>query len=137
IALSILALEESAKLELIHKKIMMSEPIREKEWKKITNDSEAHIKKLVKPVRDENSAMKLLGKESYEKLQKLSSRLGFGNMPSFDDVTSIDDSHFDYYRTLNKIKKDCIYLDWNVSDWFSFFYLPIKKQRAFANSRLI
>lgn len=116
---------------------MISEPIKEKEWKKITNDSEAHIKKLVKPVRDENNAMKLLGKDSYEKLQKFSSRLGFGNMPSFDDITSIDDSHFSYYRILNKIKQDCIYLDWNASDWFSFFYLPIKKQQAFANCRLI
>lgn len=137
IALSILALEESAKLELLHKKIMISEAIKEKEWKKITNDSEAHIKKLVRPVMEEHSSMKSIDKESYEKMQEIRSDLGLADIPSFDDLTSIDDSQFDYYRILNKIKQDCIYLDWNVSDWFSFFYLPIEKQQAYANSRLI
>lgn len=135
IALSILALEESTKLELIHKKMMTSEPIMEKEWRKISGSRDAHLNKLVTPVKDERDLWLSLGKETYEKMKKISNEL-VGELPDFDAISSSGDSDLSYYEMLNSIKKDCLYLDWNDNHWFSFFYLSEEKQKAFANFRL-
>ena len=136
IFLSILAMEESTKLELIHKRMMTSDPIKKKEWKSISSYPEAHLNKLVTPVRDEKDSLLSMGKETYEKMKKIGTDSGIGELPDFDEIDSSDNINLSYYKMLNSIKKDCLYLDWNDNHWFSFFYLPEDKQKAFAKFRL-
>lgn len=121
IALSVLAREESAKLERISQHITLSLGISKKEWSSMTQGF-VHEKKLVNPVKFAVKFAKWEGKKRFEKMERWGEKHGYGEMPaSYEDFMKVEEKHYERLRSLNEIKKECFYVDWKESCWKILF----------------
>ena len=120
IALSVLAREESAKLQLIDMHIISSSGISKGTWDYITRGY-VHERKLKDPLKFSVDYTKWQGKKLYKQVQKWGKNHGYEQSPvNYEDVMKIEDKHYARLVSLNAIKKDCFYLDWKDSSWKIF-----------------
>lgn len=136
IALSILALEESAKLELIQNHLIHNVGISKKEWDSVTSYG-SHSKKLKNPVREEVEAFKRVGKEIVDHVGEWNEYLFGFPTPSYEDYQSITEKHYEYFGKLNFVKQDCLYMKWDNSKWKTFSIFSENQQKALAFYRVV
>lgn len=120
IALSILAREESAKLQLIDMYISAGHGISKKQWDYLTRGY-VHERKLKDPVKFSVDFAKWQGEKRYKQVQKWGKNHGLGELPAdYDDFMKVGEKDYARLLSLNEIKKDCFYLDWRDSSWKIF-----------------
>lgn len=136
IALSILALEESAKLELIQIHLINKVGITKKEWESITGYG-SHSRKLKNPVRTQVEKHKIAGKEISDSIVAVNEYLYGFPTPSYEDYQSITENFYEYYSKLNFVKQDCLYMKWDKSQWKTFNVFLENQQKALALYRIV
>jgi len=119
IAISILAFEELPKLRLIETRLRESQPIKKQEWLSIVKGG-SHNLKLVKLFEDSRQQVISMGEEHHTRVQKLHEKLGDPSFPSYQKILTDSKKGAIRLRNLNKIKQDCLYLNWKNSEWLTF-----------------
>lgn len=118
ISLSILTLEELTKFRVIlihfHNKI----PITKEEWISLSKGG-SHATKLKKIYEDAMKQVIEMGEKHHKKVQELGKKLGQNKLSDFQKITK-DNPYVQKLPNLNNIKKDCIYLNWENTDWSTF-----------------
>lgn len=118
--LSILALEECAKLSLFSKKVYGGKGISHEEWKSLTKGG-SHSTKLTKPLKDSRDELSEKGEQAYEIVASRQKNIGsIINFPPLDKMLSAYEKEENLIENLNKIKKLCLYVDWKEGNWESF-----------------
>lgn len=119
IALSILAFEELTKLRLIETRLRSNQNIKKEEWTRMTKGG-SHTLKQVKILDDAMQEIVKMGKEHHKKVQELDKKLGHPIPPSIPELLQEYKKWKYQMKNLNKIKQDCLYLDWKNSGWSTF-----------------
>ena len=105
LALSVLAREESAKLELINMHIGTPFGISKREWDSVTKGF-VHENKLVNPVKFAQYYAKRVGKDMFEKVQEWGKNQGYEPASAnYEDFMSVTEEHLKRLASLNVIKK--------------------------------
>jgi AbiV family abortive infection protein len=121
LSLSILSQEEVTKLHLIHTHLKQKSGIDNNDWKEITRSAGVHKKKLLNALLDYVSILRTSSLDTPESQHVLS------QVPGILENTA----------KLNRVKHDCLYLNWEFSDWFNYNRLSKIQIKAFAYVELI
>src|SRR5690606_15280768 len=90
-------------------------------WERISKGDIAHRHKLVGSYIDEKAKLRNeIGKAKYEQIEKVRKELGFETIP-YEKAIKQDGVGEERLAILNEIKKQSLYLNWNNSDWTTFF----------------
>ena len=135
LAITILAVEENSKLNLILKCIIEKRGITKKEWIEITGRG-SHNNKLIKNMEERRRELLSLTYDDYLREVDRSRELGFdvSSSKSFEVLKAQSLMNVtEQIKKFNLVKQDCFYLNWNGKDWYSFItHAPKNIQKAFA-----
>jgi len=130
IAMSVLAFEELTKLRLIETRLRGNKPIKKQEWISITKGG-SHTLKQVKMLDDSMQEVVKMGEGHHKKVQELDKKLGHPIPPSIPEMLKEYEKWKHKMKNLNKIKQDCLYLNWKNSGWSTFAQeYSLKEQEA-------
>lgn len=117
IALSILALEEIAKLQEIQTHIDQKKGFTKKEWNSLKGGAGVHLRKLQGPLENAKKNIEKLGPHGYEQGKIQLRSLGYNVSDfSYENAIKIADSAMENLAKLNLVKQNCLYLDWKNGD---------------------
>lgn len=140
IPLSILAIEESYKIDVFKKQLKLKQGISKDRWKKISRTDAAHRIKLAGIYTEAKAEIKdTMSKETYDKFAAIHERLYGKKAKPYEVAARPDGIGGDRLEALNEVKKDCFYVDWDDtrSDWVSFHLLTsVDEQKAIATIEL-
>lgn len=119
ITLSILAHEEVGKLNIIRIHILGKKDITKKEWDNISKPG-SHTFKSTAFYNIALEDLKKMGEEKYNKIIEKAKPLGIIHKPhKYSELLKHESMMKQRFKTLNEIKKACLYVDWKDSEWFS------------------
>lgn len=128
IALSILIFEELAKFRDILSHLHKKKPITKEEWISISKGG-SHNTKLTKLLQDATKDVIELGEDHHKRVQRLERKIGNSKSPDFQQIIK-NNPNIKKLKNLNKIKQDCLYLNWNNSEWITFATKISQKEQS-------
>jgi len=119
IPLSILALEECAKLNLFSRKVYQKRGVSQEEWSSLSKGG-SHDTKLTRPLTDSKKELLQKGEKGFQIVKARQQKLGSViKYTSLDEIVSAYAEEANTIKVLNKIKKLCLYVDWKEGNWQS------------------
>jgi len=128
---SILGSEEASKLKLILNHIKKNEDISDDEWKSLTRGRGVHGKKLISTYVEGKEKSKNYTNEDLKSLEAAAKELGYPDVEtSLQQLTGGPNATVvKRLEISDKIKQDCFYLNWDNSNWSSFFTKATEEQQ--------
>lgn len=130
IPLSILAFEETAKLQFIQEHLKSGKDIEIDEWKNLTHSNKTHNLKSTRIYDKSIQSMNEIPEEEYLIHAYINKNLGLVSDPlTHEEAKKPKENVLRVLRSYNKIKQDCLYLDWRHSQRFSIYTSVNKVQK--------